>query len=156
MNEVARLLTRVMFLISLKCLISAEQIRHSFLSWSRRLRESVSLKRPGCLRTGVAFLHNNATRRTGNHARDLVQRYHWDVLDHPSYSAELVPSEFRLFGWLKKHPGGSQMSKRPPSAGCRRPHASGAWHGLLSCWCTCDGAPFVKMLRSVGNVYDKE
>jgi histone-lysine N-methyltransferase SETMAR len=37
---------------------------------------------------------------------ELLRRYNWEVLDHPPYSPEIAPSNFHLFGPLKKHLGG--------------------------------------------------
>jgi hypothetical protein len=35
----------------------------------------------------------------------LLWHYNWEVLDHPPYSPDLAPSDFHLFGPLKKHLG---------------------------------------------------
>jgi hypothetical protein len=40
----------------------------------------------------------------------LLQRYNWEVLDHPPYSPDLEPSDFHLFGPLKKHLGGRRFA----------------------------------------------
>jgi histone-lysine N-methyltransferase SETMAR len=45
-----------------------------------------------------------------NRTRELLGRYNWEVLDHPSYSPDLAPSDFHLFGPLKKHLGGRRFS----------------------------------------------
>jgi hypothetical protein len=42
--------------------------------------------------------------------RELLQRYNWEVLDHPPYSPDLAPSDFHLFGSLKKHLGGRRFA----------------------------------------------
>jgi hypothetical protein len=41
---------------------------------------------------------------------DLLQRYNWEVLDHPPYSTDLAPSDFHLFGPFKKHLGGRRFA----------------------------------------------
>jgi histone-lysine N-methyltransferase SETMAR len=40
----------------------------------------------------------------------LLRRYNWEVLDHPPYSPDLAPSDFHLFGPLKKHLGGRRLA----------------------------------------------
>ncbi|GFO44908.1 histone-lysine N-methyltransferase SETMAR [Plakobranchus ocellatus] len=35
-----------------------------------------------------------------------LQRYGWEILPHPAYSPDLAPSDFHLFGPLKRHLGG--------------------------------------------------
>jgi hypothetical protein len=55
---------------------------------------------------GFGALHDSARPHTANRRRDLLRRYNWEVLDHPPYSPDLAPSDFHLFGPLKKHLGG--------------------------------------------------
>jgi histone-lysine N-methyltransferase SETMAR len=47
---------------------------------------------------------------TANRTRELLWRYNWEVLDHPPYSPDLAPSDFHLFGPLKKQLGGRQFA----------------------------------------------
>jgi histone-lysine N-methyltransferase SETMAR len=75
-----------------------------------RLQEAIGLKRPGLLRTDVVLLHDNARPHSANRTRDLLRRYHWDVLDHPPYNPDLALSDFHLFGPLKKHLGGRRFA----------------------------------------------
>jgi transposase len=42
--------------------------------------------------------------------REFLRRYNWEVLDHPPYSPDLAPSDFHLFGTLKKHLGGRRFA----------------------------------------------
>jgi histone-lysine N-methyltransferase SETMAR len=46
---------------------------------------------------------------TANRKRELLRRYNWEVLDHHPYSPDLAPSDFHLFGPLKKHLGGRRF-----------------------------------------------
>ncbi|GFO00387.1 histone-lysine N-methyltransferase SETMAR [Plakobranchus ocellatus] len=57
----------------------------------------------------------NEMRQTGDfHQRRLcersnrqwLQRYGWKILPHPTHSPDLAPSDFHLFGLLKRHLGG--------------------------------------------------
>ncbi|GFX14258.1 hypothetical protein TNCV_1767521 [Trichonephila clavipes] len=41
------------------------------------------------------------------------ERFQWEVLDHPPYTPDLTPSDFHLFGPLKKHLGvGDRLTNR--------------------------------------------
>ncbi|GFO26534.1 histone-lysine N-methyltransferase SETMAR [Plakobranchus ocellatus] len=41
-----------------------------------------------------------------NLTQQWLQRYGWEILHHPAYSPDLAPSDFHLFGPLKRHFGG--------------------------------------------------
>jgi hypothetical protein len=47
--------------------------------------------------TGITQSHS------ANRTRDWLRNHSWDVTDHPPYSPDLAPSDFHLFGSLKKH-----------------------------------------------------
>jgi histone-lysine N-methyltransferase SETMAR len=70
---------------------------------------AIHRKRPGLLRKGVTLLHD-ARPQTANRTRELLRHYNWEVLDHPPYSPDLAPSDFHLFGPLKKHLGGRRFA----------------------------------------------
>ncbi|GFN81602.1 glyoxylate reductase/hydroxypyruvate reductase [Plakobranchus ocellatus] len=77
------------------------------LATSRRLKEeAIHRKRPGRLRRGVVLQHDNATPHSANLTRQWLQRYGWEILPHPAHSPDLAPSDFHLFGPLKRHLGG--------------------------------------------------
>lgn len=75
-----------------------------------RLREAVRRKRPGLLRKGVVLLHDNATPHTANVTKQWFERYGWEVLPHPPHSPDLAPSDFHLFGPLKRHLSGKRFN----------------------------------------------
>jgi hypothetical protein len=56
------------------------------------------------------LLHDNARPHTANRTRELLRRCNCEVLDHPPYSLDLTPSDFHLFGPLKKHLGGRSFA----------------------------------------------
>ncbi|GFO50000.1 histone-lysine N-methyltransferase SETMAR [Plakobranchus ocellatus] len=62
--------------------------------------------RPGLLRRGVVLQHDNATPHSVNRTQQWLQRYGWEILPHPAHSPDLTPSDFHLFGPLKRHLGG--------------------------------------------------
>ncbi|GFN99464.1 transposase [Plakobranchus ocellatus] len=41
-----------------------------------------------------------------NLTQQWLQRYGWEILPHPAHSPDLAPSDFHLFGLLKRHLGG--------------------------------------------------
>ncbi|GFO19831.1 transposase [Plakobranchus ocellatus] len=50
--------------------------------------------------------HDNATPHSANLTQQWLQRYGWEILLHPAHSPDLAPSDFHLFGPLKRHLGG--------------------------------------------------
>ena len=81
----------------------------SFCQTLNRLREAIRRKRPGRLREGVVLLHDNATPHTANLTRQWLENFGWEVLPHPPHSPDLAPSDFHLFGHLKRHLSGSRF-----------------------------------------------
>ncbi|GFN74199.1 von Willebrand factor d and egf domain-containing protein-like [Plakobranchus ocellatus] len=71
-----------------------------------RLEEAIRRKRLGLLRRGVVLQHDNATPHSANLTQQWLQRYGWEILPHPAHSPDLAPSDFHLFGPLKRHLGG--------------------------------------------------
>ncbi|GFO19770.1 histone-lysine N-methyltransferase SETMAR [Plakobranchus ocellatus] len=71
-----------------------------------RLKEAIRRKRPGLLRRGVVLQHDNATPHSANLTQQWLQCYGWEILPHPAHSPDLAPSDFHLFGPLKRHLGG--------------------------------------------------
>ncbi|GFN96082.1 transposase [Plakobranchus ocellatus] len=43
---------------------------------------------------------------SANLTQQWLQRYGWEILPHPAHSPDLAPSDFHLFGPLKRHLGG--------------------------------------------------
>ena len=54
------------------------------------------------LTCGVILLHDNARPHTANTITVLLQKFKWEVLSHPPYSADLSPCDYAIFGPLKK------------------------------------------------------
>ncbi|GFO41645.1 coiled-coil domain-containing protein 132 [Plakobranchus ocellatus] len=71
-----------------------------------RLKEAIHRKRPGLLRRGVVRQHDNETPHSANLTQQWLQRYGWEIFPHPAHSPDLAPSDFLLFGPLKRHLGG--------------------------------------------------
>ncbi|GFN90576.1 transposase [Plakobranchus ocellatus] len=69
----------------------------------------VSTRRPCLLRSGVVLQHNNTTPHTAKRTKEWLERYRWDIIPHPAHSPDLAPSDFHLFGPLKRHLGGNKF-----------------------------------------------
>ena len=63
---------------------------------------AINSKRPGMLSDRIMLLHDNIHPHTVNLVRDKLQRFGWETLQHPPYSPDLSPCDFRIFGDLKK------------------------------------------------------
>ena len=68
-----------------------------------QLREAIKKKRRGKLARGVIFLQDNAPVHTSRVAQAALRDCGFQLLPHPPYSPDLAPSDFFLFGKLKKH-----------------------------------------------------
>ncbi|GFO27963.1 histone-lysine N-methyltransferase SETMAR [Plakobranchus ocellatus] len=67
--------------------------------------QAIRRKRRELLRRGVVLQHDNATPHSANLTQQWLQRYGWEILPHPAHSPDLPPSDFHLFGPLKRHLG---------------------------------------------------
>lgn len=65
------------------------------------LREAIRRKRPGMLRKGVIFHHDNARPHTAKHTMETLRNLRWELISHPAYSPDLAPCDFHLFPQLK-------------------------------------------------------
>jgi histone-lysine N-methyltransferase SETMAR len=59
---------------------------------------------------GVLLHHDNARPHTDQATQNRIQEPQWELLEHPPYSLNLTPSDFRLFGPLKNHLGGKHFT----------------------------------------------
>ena len=67
-----------------------------------QLRTAIREKRRGKLSKGVLLQQDNARVHTCKVAMDAVERNRYELISHPAYSPDLVPSDFFLFPNLKK------------------------------------------------------
>ena len=65
------------------------------------LRPAISSKRRGIQEQGVLLLHDNARTHTAHLTINTIRQMNREVLEHPAYSPDLVPSDFHLFGPLR-------------------------------------------------------
>ncbi|UYV84793.1 hypothetical protein LAZ67_X003524 [Cordylochernes scorpioides] len=67
-----------------------------------KLKPGIRNKRRGKLSKGVLFLHDNARPHTSCKTVSTIIKLGFEVLEHPAYSPDLAPSDYFLFGLLKK------------------------------------------------------
>ncbi|GFS19423.1 histone-lysine N-methyltransferase SETMAR [Elysia marginata] len=74
-----------------------------------KLREAIRRKRPGQLTNGVILQHDNATPHTARVTQGWLEKYGWEILPHPPQSPDLAPSDYHLFGPLKRELAGKSF-----------------------------------------------
>jgi len=70
---------------------------------SKKLKRAVQRKKPQMSDKRVLLLHDNARPHTTHVTVNLLERWGWEILEHPRYSPDLAPSDFHLFPKMKKH-----------------------------------------------------
>lgn len=66
-----------------------------------RLRNSIRKERPE-LMDNIVYQYENSTPFTSISSRRKLEEFGWEVLRHPSHSADLTPSDYHLFPSLPK------------------------------------------------------
>jgi len=56
------------------------------------------------------MLHDNTWPHSAHVTTALLEKFKWDILDHPPYRLDLAPSNFHLFLHLKKHLAGKKFN----------------------------------------------
>ena len=67
-----------------------------------QLRTAIRVKRQDKLSKGVLLQQDNARVHTSKDAMDAVERNGYELIQHPAYLPDLVPSDFFLFPNLEK------------------------------------------------------
>jgi len=70
---------------------------------------SHSKQKRGMLSCSVCLLHNNAWPHSAHVTTVLLEKFKWDILDHPLYGPDLAPSDFHLFLHLEEHLAGRKF-----------------------------------------------
>lgn len=47
------------------------------------------------------LIHDNATPHSAKVTKELLQKFKWEVWEHPPYSPDLSPCDFHVFGPMK-------------------------------------------------------
>jgi [histone H3]-lysine36 N-dimethyltransferase SETMAR len=82
----------------------------SYCSLLERLKAAIKNKRPGLLTRGVLLLHDNARPHTARLTLEAINNLGFELLPHPPYSPDLAPSDYHLFGPMKKALGGQKFA----------------------------------------------
>ena len=73
-----------------------------YIEVMRELREEIKNSRRGKLTKGILHLHDNARPHTSQETLAIIRDLHFEILPHPPYSPDLAPSDYWIFGALKK------------------------------------------------------
>jgi histone-lysine N-methyltransferase SETMAR len=76
------------------------------LIWPLR---AIQNKRRGILSRVLCLLDENAWPHYEHVTTTLLEKFKWDISDHPPYSPYLALSDFNLFPQLKKHLAGKKI-----------------------------------------------
>ena len=74
----------------------------------RRLADVIQEKRPKRLRE-VMLLHDNVRLHSANQTKNTIQELGWEVIPHPPYLPDPVPSDFHLFRSLSNNSQGTSF-----------------------------------------------
>ena len=73
-----------------------------YVSELQELREAIKRERRGKLTRGIYLQHDNARPHVSGKTTDAIRRLGFKCLPHPPYSPDLAPSDYWLFGEMKK------------------------------------------------------
>ena len=82
----------------------------SYCSLLERLKTAIRTKRKGLLTQGLILLHDNARPHTARLTLETVEQLGLEELPHPPYSLDFAPSDYHLFGPMKKMLGGQKFA----------------------------------------------
>ena len=74
----------------------------AYIQTLKKLKARIRRVRPNLDMDRVLFQHDNARPHTSARTREIIDSFGWSTLPHPSYSPDLAPSDFHLFGPLKQ------------------------------------------------------
>ena len=57
----------------------------------------------------ILLLHDNARPHSAAQTQDLITSFKWEQMDHPPYSPDLAPSDYRHFLHLKNFLSGKRF-----------------------------------------------
>lgn len=74
----------------------------AYINTLTKLKNRFHRVRPNKPSADLLLQHDNARPHTSLVTREAINKFGWTVLPHPPYSPDLAPSDFHLFGPLKK------------------------------------------------------
>jgi hypothetical protein len=73
------------------------------------MHQAVRMKRPGKLSKIIILLHDSTYPHMSNLMNVTVAAMGSEIMNHPSYRSDLVPSDLRLLGPMQVHLGGQKF-----------------------------------------------
>jgi histone-lysine N-methyltransferase SETMAR len=81
----------------------------SYCATLRRLQYAIQNRWWSLLSSGLMLLQDNARSHDAARTQAMLQKFDWEVFEHPAYSPDLDPSDFHLFPKLKEFLGGRRF-----------------------------------------------
>ena len=100
-----------------------------------RLKTAIRAKRKGLLTQGVILLHDNARPHTARLTLETVKHLGLEVLPHPPYSPNVAPSDYHLFGPMKKNEENARWAEIRVRYRCAISRSSVAWTAASTVLC---------------------
>ena len=69
----------------------------------KELSQAITRERRGKLSRGVLLQHDNARPHVSSKTVAVIRDFGFECLHHPLYCLDLAPSDYRLFGEMKRH-----------------------------------------------------
>lgn len=76
----------------------------------RQLKQAIHERRPKLQDREVIFLYDSIKTHINNRMQELLQQHKWKFIQHPPHSPDLSPSDFHLFGPMKKQLAGKRYN----------------------------------------------
>ena len=81
-----------------------------YITILRNLRKRIKKERRGKLASGILLQHDNATPHTSERTKAIISELGFELVPHPPYSPDLAPSDYWLFGEMKRPLRGKRFS----------------------------------------------
>jgi hypothetical protein len=100
----------------------------------QKLKQRYRRVRPNRKTEDMLIQHDNARPHTSLRNQEAIAKFGWNVLPHPSYSPDVAPSDFHLFGPLKDALRVTRFAVRAWLREEERSWYREGMHALVSCW----------------------
>ena len=112
----------------------------SYIKTLQKLKQRYWRVRPNRNPGDMLIQHDNAHPHSSLQTQEAIAKFGWTVLPHPSYSPDLAPSDFHLFGPLEDALRGTRFEDdesviRAVRTWLCEQETSWYMHALVSCWC---------------------
>ncbi|GFY07626.1 histone-lysine N-methyltransferase SETMAR [Trichonephila clavipes] len=76
----------------------------------KKLKSAIQNKHRALLYSGVVLSHDNTCPHAAVRTREVLSKFKWDVIQHPSYRMDFASSVYHLFTAMKKWPEGQHFA----------------------------------------------